>query len=193
MSRIFPSLLSTLIAPLLIAMLTSVSVSADESLLSGKRQISLVDKKGNSHLIGDISFTAQGDGIVAYKLHLDHNRFTDHFLSMKEMKCLEGPELWCRIPYPYANPHQVKTDDLRWLEHDLLFLFKRNGEFGANFWNGIYYQLKLTDQGIEGEGRAIDLNFLASPPDDLQTPPIGDVELDDLDTEKRWLPRLLIK
>ena len=190
MNRISASILFALAAPILL--LDSLVANATEFQLIGKHQINLVDKKGNANLIGDITISESDNGQLNYKLHLDHQRFTDHFLSMKEMKCLKGPELWCQISYPYANPHQITESDLRWLEHDLLFLFKRNDEFGANFWNGIYYKMKVTEEGIIGEGRAIDLNFLAAPPDDLNTPPVGEFELDDLDTEKRWLPILKI-
>ncbi|MEH6814594.1 MAG: hypothetical protein V7677_18820, partial [Motiliproteus sp.] len=167
---------------------------AASDILSGKRDIILLDKKGEAITIGQILFSPLPNSKLAdFEVHLDHHKFTDHFLSMKEMKCLEGPELWCRIPYPYANSRQVSVNDLRWLEHDLLFLFKRNKEFGANFWNGIYYRLQITDQGIDGEANAVDLNFLASPPDDLTTPPIGEGELDESDNDKRWLPVLQIR
>ena len=112
---------------------------------------------------------------------------------MKELKCLEGKELWCRIPYPYANPQTISASDLRWLEHDLLFLFKRANEFGANFWNGIYYQLQLEDDSLRGTARAVDLNRLASPPADQAVPPIGEYDSDEIEPGQRWLPGIIIR
>ncbi|MEH6650569.1 MAG: hypothetical protein V7707_11140 [Motiliproteus sp.] len=168
---------------------TQLATSTD--VISGSRTIDLVDKQGNRFVIGRVVFSPEGNG-YGYQLTLDHHQFTDHFLSMKEMKCLEGAELWCHIPFPYPNPHTVSRDDLRWLEHDLLFLFKRHNEFGANFWNGIYYRLSVEEGRLVGEAQAIDLNILASPADDLTVPPVGEFDREEADLEKRWLPRLEI-
>jgi hypothetical protein len=124
---------------------------------------------------------------------MQYDRFTDYFLSMKEMKCLEGPELMCHLPYPYRNPHWLSDTRLHWLEHDLLFMFKRPSEYGVNFWNGILYKLTATDYGYSGTGRAVDLNELAAPPEDLEAPAFKGVYLEALSTENRWLPRLEIR
>lgn len=161
-------------------------VSADTAL-QGEKRITLLDKAGNRTEIARVSFEPLAQG-SRYKLAMIREQFHDYFLSMKEMKCLEGPELWCHLAYPYAQPRIVTADDLRWLEHDLLFMFKTPKEFGANFWNGIYYKLHIEDGMIKGEAQAIDLNALASPPDNLDEPPIGEAERDEVDRDKRWLP-----
>ena len=113
--------------------------------------------------------------------------------AIVQMKCLEGPELWCHIPYPYAQPRVVTADDFRWLSHDLLFMYKQASEFGANFWNGIYYNFSMSEGGLEGRAQAVDLNHLAAPPDDLDVPPYGEWDREDIDTSKRWLPTLVIR
>ena len=51
---------------------------------------------------------------------------------------------------PYPNRGTVSADDLAWLEHSLLFLFKAPRDFGARLWNGLYYRMTLTDAGIVG-------------------------------------------
>jgi hypothetical protein len=163
-----------------------------QSAISGHKDIILVDKQGNQIPIGKILFKQSGMG-SSYVLHIDHAKFTDYFLSMKEMKCLEGPELWCHIPYPYTQPKTVTPTDMRWLEHDLLFMFKKKEAFGANFWNGIYYRMHIANDVIRGEAQAVDLNLLASPPADLEQPPIGDSVLDEIDPDTRWLPGLEIR
>lgn len=179
---------------LIITPLMQASLARAGELPSGERTLALLDAGGNEFVIGSVVFSPTATaGQRQYQLKIDHHPFTDHFLSMKEMKCLEGKELWCRIPYPYANPHTVSADDLRWLEHDLLFMFKRANEFGANFWNGIYYQLQLDNTTLRGEAQAVDLNMLASPPDDLQVPPIGAYDIDPIEPGQRWLPRLIIR
>lgn len=170
----------------LICLLFSAIALAGNPLM-GEKKISLLDKSGVRLQVGTITFEQSGQK-SHYQLDLDHSRFADYFLSMKEMKCLEGPELWCHLAYPYQQPHTVTSGDLRWLEHDLLFMFKTQKEFGANFWNGIYYQLEIKEGHITGKAQAVDLNFLASPPDDLSVPPITDTELDEIDEASRWLP-----
>ena len=176
---------------LIFAGLASLAAAAGHA---AEKTIRLHDNQGHSIEIGTLSLTPSDDqGGFSYRLELDHHRFTDHFLSMKEMKCLEGAELWCYVPYPYTNPHQISRNDLRWLEHDLLFLFKLPTEFGARFWNGIYYQLAWDGDSLTGTARALDLNLLASPPDDLSSPPVGEYDIDDADLDKRWLPHLSIR
>lgn len=172
--------------------LLSFSINGFAGALIGDKQILLVDKKGNETLVGTVAFHPQGEG-SRYELHMDHGKFRDYFLSMKEMKCLEGPELWCHLSYPYEQPRTVTGDDLSWLSHDLLFMFKKKEEFGANFWNGIYYHMSVDGDVIRGVAQAVDLNLLASPPDDLAVPPMNEWERDEIDRDKRWLPDLVIR
>jgi len=174
----------------LTCIMTAGLVSAEA--LDGKKHIFLLDKKGNEIQIGSVNFQSQAD-VVSYELHMEHEKFKDYFLSMKEMKCLEGPELMCHLAYPYEQPHTVSTGDLSWLSHDLLFMFKKPKEFGANFWNGVYYNMQVEGDVIKGVAEAVDLNLLASPPDDLDVPPMNEAERDEIDRAKRWLPDLVIK
>ena len=167
-------------------------ISYSASTLNGTKTINLIAKDGKRIAIGKVKFSPSSDHIN-YELHIDHARFKDYFLSMKEMKCLEGPELWCHIGYPYPQPRFIKSDDLRWLEHDLLFMFKKNKEFGANFWNGVYYSMTIKDGIILGEAQAIDLNLLASPPEDLDTPFYSEDLRDEIERVQRWLPDIEIR
>ncbi|MDO6682610.1 hypothetical protein Q4551_09930 [Oceanobacter sp. 5_MG-2023] len=160
--------------------------------LDGEKTIFLIDKKGNAIDIGRVTFDTSGTQI-SYQLQRHHNKFKDFFLSMKEMKCLEGPELMCHLSYPYTQPHTLTPDNLVWLSHDLLFMYKQPAEFGANFWNGIYYDLRIEDGIIKGTAQAVDLNLLASPPDNLDIPPISAAERDETDPKSRWLPYLEIR
>lgn len=172
--------------------LTTPLPATENPALSGDKQVFLLDNKGKPIPIGTISFKPSDKG-AAYELAINYQAFTDYFLSMKEMKCLEGPELWCHLRYPYKHENVVRRDDLRWLSHDLLFMFKKPKEFGANFWNGIYYDLRLEGDNIIGQAQAVDLNQLAAPPDDLTTPPYGEYDREDIEPSNRWLPGLLIQ
>ncbi|MFT5704189.1 MAG: hypothetical protein ACI8SK_000131 [Shewanella sp.] len=176
----------------ILALLSISGQSLAQIPLSGNKHIYLIDIKGNELMIGDVQFSTKADK-TSYQIHVDHRLFKDFFLSMKEMKCLEGPELWCHLPYPYLNPREISQNDLTWLAHDLLFMYKKKNKFGADFYNGIYYQLDLNEGVIIGTAQAVNLNLLASAPDDLNLAPITEVELDEIEENLRWLPKIEIR
>ena len=118
----------------------------------------------------------------------------DHFLSMKEFKCLEGDgEIACHVPYPYAYPARVNAQNLGWLEHQLLFLYKLPSDFGAKLWNGLYFQLNVTPTGLRGQAQAIDLNHISVPPSPLDIPPYAAQLRDDIQPNPRWIQSLSIE
>lgn len=164
--------------------------------LAGSKAITLHSRDGKAWPIGRVEFQPAA-GETRFVLHLDERRFKDYFLSMKEFKCLDGEaEVFCHVPYPYANPRTVTTTatpGLAWLEHALLFFFKTPQDFGARLWNGIYFRLQPTATGLVGTPQAIDLNMIGAPPADLATPPFGPAERSDFDPALRWFTRLTIE
>ncbi|MGE5469353.1 MAG: hypothetical protein ACM3X0_01010 [Bacteroidota bacterium] len=161
--------------------------------LAGDKTITLHTRDGQALPIGQVSFQPQGEG-SSFTLHLEHARFRDFFLSMKEFKCLESAlEIQCHVPYPYPNPGTVTPSDLRWLEHALLFLFKAPKDFGARLWNGLYYRMQITDRGIVGTPQAIDLAQIGSPPADPDIPPYGPADLGEIPPGSRWISHLSIE
>lgn len=181
-------------ASLFMALVASAD-AAEPSGAGAEYRITLADNKGNSVVIGALRLARPLSGEpVDYSLHIDHGKFKDFFLSMKEFKCLEGPELWCFVPYPYFNPGQISSDDLSWLEQDLLFMFKDKTSFGANLWNGVYYRLTLEPSGVlSGVAHAVDLNLMAAPPEPATAPSIGEFDVEEMELDKRWLPYLRIE
>lgn len=173
--------------------LAGLAISATAWELAGSKTITLHSRDGQAIPIGTVDFRPAG-GRFAFVLHMQHERFKDYFLSMKEFKCLEGgDELVCHVPYPYPNPGTVAADDLVWLEHSLMFLYKRPSDYGAKLWNGLYYRMRVTDQGIVGEPQAVDLNAISAPPADPKVPPFGPAERSDFPAGSRWLERLTIR
>ena len=160
--------------------------------MTGTKVVTLHTRDGQAIPIGTIAFEPRDDRI-GFSLHLDHRPFKDFFLSMKEFKCLEGQEIQCHVPYPYANPATVTAGDLAWLEHALLFLYKEPTDFGARLWNGLYYRMAVTDQGIEGIPEAVDLNLISAPPDDAAVAPFGPLERTEIAPESRWISRMTIR
>ena len=162
--------------------------------MDGTRIVTLHARDGQSLVLGQVDFKPRDDGRTGFVLKLDSERFKDFFLSMKEFKCLEGSgEVTCHVPYPYAQPGSVTANDLAWLEHSLLFLFKVPGEFGAKLWNGLYFRLQLTDHGLVGTPQAVDLNLISAPPTDLTKPPYRPALRDDIAPGARWVSRLTIE
>lgn len=161
--------------------------------LEGTKTIALMTRDDQTIPIGTVTFHPQGDRI-GFVVALDMPKFKDYFLSMKEFKCLDGGiEVQCYVPYPYANPHTVTPTDFSWLEHSLLFFFKSPSDFGAKLWNGLYYHMTMTDQGILGTPKAVDLNQIAAPPDDLTKPPYDESLQGDVASGARWIKALTIQ
>lgn len=178
---------------MLCCFLISGQVLCSDSFYQQSRHVSVIDISGKQIEIGQLDFTIITQGIVSFEFKPDYTVFTDFFLSMKEMKCLEGSELWCHIAYPHENPQTIEEGDYRWLEHQLIFMFKDKKSFGADFWNGIYYTLTPDGERLLGTAQHVDLNILAAPPEDSSKPPIGEYDLEEVDPKTRWLPRLIIE
>lgn len=159
----------------------------------GEKTVYLHDRDGEARPIGTVVFQPEADKL-RFSLVLDHSRFTDYFLSMREFKCVAGSaEILCHVPYPYPHPATVTHDDLRWLEHALLFLFKTPNEFGARLWNGVYFQLAVTDEGIVGTPQVIDLKHISAPPADASLPPFTPDDRSEIEPGVRWFERLSIR
>jgi hypothetical protein len=162
--------------------------------LQGTQSIVAITRDQQRLPLGTVTFTPRPDGRIAFAVHMDHAKFTDHFLSMKEFKCVEGGgEVSCHVPYPYPNPGTVTATDLGWLEHHLLFLFKLPKEFGAKLWNGLYYRLAHTEAGLVGRPQSIDLNLISAPPAQTDKPPYRPALRDDVAPGVRWIDRLVIE
>ena len=161
--------------------------------LVGTKTISLRSREGDRIPLGTVTFLPEA-GKTTFTLALEPERFKDFFLSMKEFKCLESAqEIQCHVPYPYPNPATASADNLVWLEHSLLFFYKAPRDFGARLWNGIYYRMQITDQGIIGTPQAVDLVQMGAPPVDPSIPPFGKEGRTDIVPETRWFYRLTIE
>lgn len=190
--------LAAALQPMLAALLTAVLIAAPASAvaweLAGTKTLTATTREHTHIPLGTVRFEPQADGGTRFSVTLDDRLFTDHFLSMKEFKCLDGPaEVLCHVPYPYPQPRTVRPGDWAWLEHSLLFLYKLPSEFGAKFWNGLYYRFELTEAGLVGTPQAIDLNLISAPPDHPTVPPFRPALRDDVAPGTRWIERLTIE
>jgi hypothetical protein len=179
---------------LTLILLAALSLPAAAWDFQGRKNLIATTRDQQRIAIGNVQFEPRGDGSIAFAVSMDHSKFTDHFLSMKEFKCLTGPtEIFCHVPYPYPQPGTINARDLSWLEHSLMFLFKLPNEFGAKLWNGVYFRFALTEQGLVGRPQAIDLNRISAPPLIPERPPYGAANRDDIAAGARWIESLAIE
>lgn len=162
--------------------------------LKGTKAVIAQLGQGNEVQIGTVSFQSLLQGKQSFALELDHSKFTDFFLSMREFKCLAGDtEVSCHVPYPYKSPNVISDGNYVWLENRLMFMFKRPNEFGAKLWNGIYFKFHAVGDSLIGVPQAIDLNKIGAPPDDLNEPPYPDQERHETNINQRLVKALVIR
>ncbi len=189
----FKKIGSALIVAVILFASVMTTAQAENSALEGVKTIYAVTRDDQKEPIGRVTFTPGEGGFVHFKLTMLYEKFTDHFLSMKEFKCLEGPEVACHVAYPYSHPQTIQSGDMAWLEHSLLFLFKQPRDFGAKLWNGSYYRFEPMGKGFIGHAQAIDLNHISAPSSTPNIPPyLADLRVD-VSPKERWIDHLLIE
>jgi hypothetical protein len=161
----------------------------------GPKNLIAVTRDGGQTRIGAVHFTPQTGGAPArFEVRIDPKVMQDHFLSMREFKCLPAAqEISCFVPYPHPHPGTVGPGQLAWLEHHLLFFFKQPADFGAKLWNGVIFKFSLTPTSLIGTPQAVDLNRIAAPPDNASEPPFGGMDRDDFAPGSRWVQELRIE
>ncbi len=150
---------------------------------------------GDEINIGRVVFSPSGSSSSAFAVTLNNDVFTDHFLSMRPFRCLQGDTEWfCYLEYPYELRGIVTPDDLTDLEYQLLFIRKTPSEFGIDAWNGLYYKLVLEDDAtLTGQLLEGDLNSLQSPPAEKYDRPVDLEEFIPASKSKRLFPTLKIR
>ena len=134
--------------------------------LKGAHTVELLNASGEVFEIGQLQVVANNQSDeYDFTFTPKDGAFEVYFLSMRNFDCLTGKEeVYCHVVYPYDYPTQVSENNLTWLEHTFLFMHKSPSEFSAKLWNGIIYEMEITDEGIIGHPQAVDLNEISSPP-----------------------------
>ena len=173
---------------LLTAAMVVAGVSGPASGFDGAREVFLQSADGTRIKVADLTVDAG-----RYAVTLAEAPFTDHFLSMRPFRCLEGADKhWCHVPYPYENRRDI-SDDLTDLEYDFLFLWKGATEYGINMWNGVYYVLEEDGDRLIGTLHEMDMDILAVPPEAGDLRPVTPVDLEPGDPDSHWLPMLVVE
>ncbi|MEL6586662.1 MAG: hypothetical protein AAFY65_15565 [Pseudomonadota bacterium] len=153
------------------------------------RQVFLQDGTGAKLPIATVFLSKDG----TYQFELVAEAFTDHFLSMRPFRCIEGPTRHlCHVPYPYDIARDI-SDDLVDLEYDLLFVWKGATEYGINMWNGLYWTLEEDGDQWVGTLHEMDMDHLSAPPPAGDMRPIQDVDLEPADPDGHWMPFLTVE
>lgn len=161
---------------------------------SSEKTITLIGKDGSKLQVAKIIFKKEEANEQSFEIKWDDSKFSEHFLSMRPFKCIDGPQTFCRLEYPYKTRNRITNTDLQDLEYALLFLHKNQQEYGINFWNGVYYRLKKEANGsISGSVWETDMNELASPPETEFGRPIGGSDLVEGAEGKHRFPKLIIQ
>lgn len=177
---------------ILLLLLIFYTVTVQSSPLQGNKKVYLVNTDGELTHIANVKFD-QDKGKIQYLVSMVDEPFENQFLSMRPFQCVMGKkQVMCHVPYPYEKKGYIVDGNLSGLSYDLLFLHKNPSEYGINMWNGIYYQLTQVGSEIEGSIFEVDMNILASPPEDLDHPFAID-EIFEADLTNYIYPRILIK
>ena len=167
---------------------------AQVQLPQGEKALIAQTRDGQNTRVGVVSFVPVSKEISRVRVKMDHQVMHDHFLSMREFKCLDAAdEISCHVVYPYANPGTVTAQDWQWLDHQTLFLYKRPADFGAKLWNGIIFRWRLGADGLRAEPQAVDLNQISAPPARLDVPPFGLADSEPFAPKSRWITQLRIE
>jgi hypothetical protein len=179
---------------LLVCVWACLSLTAQAFPLTGDKSLVAETGDGQQIRLGRVTFTPAGLGQATVRVHMDPVVMRDHFLSMREFKCLAAAqEVSCHVPYPYTNPATVSVQNFQWLDHHVLFLYKKPADFGAKLWNGIIYRWRLIPTGLEGLPQAVDLNQISAPPDRLDVPPFGPSDSEPFAPDARWIRKMRIE
>ena len=174
-------------ATLAAGLLLAFPAFGQDGLADGGYRVTLEDAAGQGIEIARVTVS---DG--TYSVAMTPAPFTEHFLSMRPFRCLEGADKhWCHVPYPYAIARDLRAGAVD-LEYDFLFLWKNATDYGINMWNGVYYVLGPGPGGLTGQMHEIDMDILSAPPGPGEMRPIGADDLHAADPDSHWLPVLRI-
>ncbi|GAB2192073.1 hypothetical protein MAH1_36820 [Sessilibacter sp. MAH1] len=168
-----PQFFANTVKTTLASVLTSLSCAAMAWELPGTHTVELITNQDKVFELGKLTVTSDknSQGEYLFTFTPKTGSYEVYFLSMRNFDCVTGDvEVFCHVIYPYEYSKVISETNLTWLEHSFLFMHKSPSEFSAKLWNGVIYEMQITDNGIEGYAQAVDLNVISSPPDEGVAP-----------------------
>jgi hypothetical protein len=163
--------------------------------LSGTRGIWLSNAEGERQRIGTVVFTPAGGGQTRFRVTMEES-LEEYFLAMRPFRCLTGPrQRLCHFPVE-REAQVISAGDLVPLEYALLFMRTAPKSLHIDPFNGLYYRMTLTENGIVGQLHDVDMDPFITPdsvPVERRQRPIRAVDLAPGDPRSHWLPILRIE
>ena len=160
----------------------------------GPHRILLSNAAGEQVELGRVSFEPAGEDRWRFKVKLDADRTSEHFLAMRPFKCLTGPKQQI-CHFPYEVEPVISRSDLVPLEYALMFLHKKPSVPHIGSRNGHYYRLRWAQAGgtlIEGRLHDVDMDPIIAPKGNPERP-IVPADLAEADENSHWMTRLHIE
>jgi len=168
------------------------SIEIEAGAIDGNKKVFLESLNGKQLHIANLKLESMADKIL-YTLAIRDEPFSNQFLTMRPFQCIMGErQVMCHVPYPYIKKGHITERDLSNLSYDLLFLHKSPSEYGINLWNGMLYKLTIEDNTLVGIVHEVDMNIIASPPENTNMPFAAD-EIFEADLSNYAYPKIIIK
>ncbi len=163
--------------------------------LSGARGIWLSNAEGERQRIGTVVFAPAGGGQTRFKVTMEES-LEEYFLAMRPFRCLTGTrQRLCHFPVE-REAQVISAGDLVPLEYALLFMRTAPKSLHIDPFNGLYYRMTLTENGIVGQLHDVDMDPFITPdsvPVERRQRPIRAIDLTPGDPRSHWLPSLRIE
>jgi len=168
--------------------------AATAAELSGTKNVLLVAEDGTARQIGTVTFEPDGQ-TTRFTVTMDESQFQVEFISMRNFNCIGiGSPKICHLPFGYSIRNEITADDLTDLEYNFLFVFVKAGAPSFDAWNGMYYKLKMAEDGsLTGRLLEADLSVLAVPPDKEYARPISEIDMLEASASKYVYTRIEIR
>lgn len=163
-------------------------------LPDGTKVITLISHDGVRLRLGELTFKRDGEA-ATFAIKFDAPEMHEQFLSMRPFRCISGKkQQWCHMSYDYGLRQRVTANDLVDLEYSLMFIWRTYDRVNANPWNGLYFKLGLEDDGsLAGALHEVDLNVLASPPEEDFARPVLHTDLTPAQPGRQQFERVEIR
>jgi hypothetical protein len=161
--------------------------------LEGTKSIVLSSPTGERQVIGKIIFHDSGNNKTAFQIEIGHN-LKEYFIAMRPFRCLTGEkQQLCWFPV-YNEPSEISPNDMVPLEQALMFFRTKPHALNIDPFNGLYYKLRWTEQGIRGTLFEVDMTpFVAPDTNPPRARPLQAQDLYNAPPGSNWLPELSIE
>ena len=163
--------------------------------LEGTKNIVLSSQAGEHHTIGKVIFHSVGNNKTSFQIEMGES-MKDNFIAMRPFRCLTGEkQQLCWFPV-YNEPPQISPNDLVPLEQALMFIKTKPHALSVDGFNGLYYKLRWTKEGIRGTLFEVDMAPFIAPdilPVEQRARPLQAQDFFEAPPGSNWLTEISIE